>query len=157
MSFRKEKKFRVTIPDFHAFKNQLLNLGMLKLFEPRRVNSIYFDTDNLQMFFDSEEGTLPRKKIRVRWYDDKETFSFEKKISGIEGRYKTTNVLEHFTKVSEILNEQYFDPQYGIVTPTLMVSYERSYFSFRSMRITFDNRITYTTKKTDFNPYRLSG
>jgi len=62
MSFRKEKKFRVTVPDFHAFKNQLLNSGMSELFEPRRINSVYFDTGNLNMFFDSEEGTPPQKK-----------------------------------------------------------------------------------------------
>ena len=150
MSFRKEKKFRVTKLDFHAFKNQLLNLGMSELYEPRRVNSIYFDTSNLNMFFDSEEGTLPRKKIRVRWYNDERNFTLEKKISSIEGRYKTTNILKDITENGDILDEQHFDPQYGIVIPTLMVSYERSYFSFRSMRITFDDNITYTTKTTDF-------
>jgi len=150
MSFRKEKKFRVTIPDFHAFKNELLNSGMSELHEPRKINSIYFDTDNLNMFFDTEEGTLPRKKIRVRWYNNERNFTFEKKISSIEGRYKTTNTMENIIEDGEILHEQYFDPQYGIVKPTLMVSYYRSYFSFRSMRITFDDKITYKTKKTDF-------
>ena len=96
MSFRKEKKFRVTTPDFYAFKNKLLNEGMTELYEPRRINSIYFDTGNLNMFFDSEEGTLPRKKIRVRWYNDEQNFTFEKKISSIEGRFKTTKTLEQF-------------------------------------------------------------
>ena len=150
MSFRKEKKFRVTIPDFHVFKNQLLNSGMSELYKPRRINSIYFDTDNLNMFFDSEEGTLPRKKIRVRWYNDEQNFTFEKKISSIEGRYKTTNTMEDIKKDHEILNEQYFDSQYGIVRPALRVSYHRSYFSFRSMRMTFDDKITYNSKTTDF-------
>lgn len=150
MSFRKEKKFRVTTPDFYAFKNKLLNEGMTELYEPRRINSIYFDTGNLNMFFDSEEGTLPRKKIRVRWYNDEQNFTFEKKISSIEGRFKTTKTLEHINECGEIFNEQYFDPKYGIVKPTLNVSYYRSYFSFRSMRITFDDKITYKTKKTDF-------
>ena len=60
------------------------------------------------------------------------------------------NKLEHIIEDGEILNEQYFDPQYGIVKPTLKVSYYRSYFSFNSMRITFDDKITYKTKKTDF-------
>jgi SPX domain protein involved in polyphosphate accumulation len=150
MSFRKEKKFRVTIPDFYAFKNQLLNQGMSPLYKPRKINSIYFDTSNLKMFFDSEEGTVPRKKIRVRWYNEEQNFTFEKKISSIEGRYKTTNTLKHIAQDGEILDEHYFDCQYGLVIPTLMVSYERSYFIFRSMRITFDDNITYKTKKTDF-------
>jgi len=150
MSFRKEKKFRVTVRDFHAFKNELLNSAMSELYAPRWINSVYFDTGNLDMLFDSEEGTLPRKKIRVRWYNDQKNFTFEKKISSIEGRYKTTDALKHIMDDGEILTEQYFDPQYGIVKPTLQVSYYRSYFTFRSMRITFDDRITYKTKKTDF-------
>ena len=150
MSFRKEKKFRVTIPDFHALKNQLLNQGMSTLYKTRRINSIYFDTSNLNMFFDSEEGTLPRKKIRVRWYNEEQNFTLEKKTSSIEGRYKTTNKLEQILQESEILNEQYLDFQYGVVIPTLMVSYERSYFSFKSMRITFDDNIMYKFKRTGF-------
>ena len=103
------------------------------------------------MFFDSEEGTLPRKKIRVRWYNEEQTYTFEKKISSIEGRHKTANILEDITSDREILNKQYFDAQYGTVIPTLIVRYERSYFSFRSMRITFDDNITYRIKQTDFS------
>lgn len=151
MSFRKEKKFRVTIPDLHAFKTQLLNLGMSAIYEPRIINSTYFDTSSLSMFFDSEEGNVPRKKIRVRWYNDEQKYIFEKKISSIEGRHKTTDILEDIVSDSEILNKQFFDALYGSVAPTLIVRYERSYFSFRSMRITFDDNITYRTKKTDFN------
>ena len=150
MSFRKEKKFRVTISEFLTFKNQLLKQGMTPLYKPRRINSIYFDTGNLNMFFDSEEGILPRKKIRVRWYNEEQKFTFEKKISSIEGRFKTTNLLGYISQDSEILNEQYLDCQYGKVTPTLRVSYERSYFIFRSMRITFDDNIIYKNNKTNF-------
>ena len=43
------------------------------------------------MYLDSEDGCLPRKKIRVRTYpenkNDSEYF-FETKISSVEGRYK---------------------------------------------------------------------
>lgn len=150
MSFRKEKKFKVTIQDSLKFKDQLIKQGMTRLYKRRRINSIYFDTVNLNMFFDSEEGTVPRKKIRVRWYNEEKKFELEKKVSSIEGRYKTSNVIENISQESEILREQYLDSQYGKVTPTIRISYERSYFSFRSMRITFDDNITYKTYKTNF-------
>lgn len=150
MSFRKEKKFRVTNADFLAFKNLLLNQGMTTLYEPRKVNSIYFDTKALNMFFDSEEGTLPRKKIRVRWYNEEKKFKLEKKISSIEGRFKTTNVLGHISHENEILNEHYLDQQYGKVVPTLKISYMRSYFSLNFMRITVDENITYNADKPGF-------
>ena len=67
MSFRKEKKIKVTIHEYNKFKNLLFNQGMELLHAPRLISSVYFDTNNLQMFHDSEEGTLPRKKIRIRW------------------------------------------------------------------------------------------
>ena len=79
MSFRKEKKFRVTINDFNNFKVFLLQKGMKKLYEPRIIHSAYYDTKNLQTFSDSEEGTLPRKKFRVRWYNNSFEYTFEKK------------------------------------------------------------------------------
>ena len=153
MSFSKEKKFRVTIPDFLNFKDQLLKQGMICLHEPRIINSTYFDTLNFSMYNDSEEGVLPRKKIRVRWYNQEEQFTLEKKISSIEGRFKTTISLGGVSQPSEILNERYIDSQYGIVTPSLSVSYERSYFLFRSMRITFDKNIRYKSKKDSFSRF----
>ena len=44
-------------------KQSLLIKGMKPLFEKRNVNSIYFDNSNLDMFSQSEEGVLPRKKL----------------------------------------------------------------------------------------------
>ena len=80
---------------------------------------------------------------------------FENKISSIEGRYKTTKLLDEISKDHDILDKQYFDSQYGKVFPSLKVSYERSYFSFRSMRITFDHSITYQSRKSAFkNSYQ---
>ena len=90
MSFRKEFKFRVTNNDLILIKKRLLSDTMSVLYPSRRVNSIYFDTKCLKMFTESEEGTLPRKKIRLRWYNDDENKSLEKKISALEGRYKKT-------------------------------------------------------------------
>ena len=70
MTFRKEKKYRLTKYEFYKLKDILTSSGMKSLFEPRKVNSLYFDTPELAMFLDSEEGVLPRKKIRVRWYNE---------------------------------------------------------------------------------------
>ena len=88
MSFRKEKKFRLTLSDQKILKSSLLTLGMRELFPSRIINSTYFDTDHLDMYINSEEGILPRKKIRVRWYGTKKSLKKETKVSSIEGRYK---------------------------------------------------------------------
>ena len=147
MSFRKEKKFRVTLSDFYKFQDQLYQQGMVTLFEPRLITSVYFDTVDLNMFHDSEEGVLPRKKVRIRWYNDDQLFTFENKTSSIEGRFKVTSKLKNSISEKKIFTRNRLDAQYGQIKPTLKVSYRRSYFVFNEMRITFDKDICYQNLK----------
>ena len=102
------------------------------------------------MLFDSEEGTLPRKKVRVRWYNFSTKFTLEEKVSSVEGRFKAVKELKNISSQFELLREQYFDNQYGNLTPSLKVSYERSYFDLESMRITFDDKIAYQSCRSRF-------
>jgi len=147
MSFRKEKKFRLTCYDYESLKNELLLKGMTQLFAKREINSLYYDDENHSMYHDSEEGLLPRRKVRIRWYDDIKKASNEVKISSFEGRFKTSSLAHAESENS--LPQSLFDPHYGVIIPSLLVSYMREYFTFESMRITFDSDIKY------FN-YRLA-
>jgi hypothetical protein len=151
MSFRKEKKYRFTKYEFLEFKTYLTAKGLTALFEPRIISSVYFDTPNLRMFFESEEGTLPRKKIRVRSYDLKGKFTLEQKVSSVEGRFKTTNTPDNIFHESEIEDKVLFDKDYGQVTPSLTVTYQRSYYSLQSMRITCDQAIRYKSMRQNKN------
>ena len=67
MSFRKEKKFRLSKFEFDSLKNNLRLKGMKALYAKRVINSLYYDTELHSMYNDSEEGLLPRKKVRIRW------------------------------------------------------------------------------------------
>ena len=147
MSYRKEKKFRVTVSDFHKFQSHLHQQGMKTLFEPRLITSVYFDTPDLNMFNDSEEGLLPRKKVRIRWYNYDKLFTLENKTSSMEGRFKVTSNLENHISESELNTKKRMDAQYGHIQPTLKVSYKRSYYVFNKMRITFDKDICYQNLK----------
>ena len=141
MSFRKEKKFRLSKFDHDSIKNKLSLNGMQPLYAKRIINSLYYDTKLYDMFKDSEEGLLPRKKVRIRWYDDIRKANKEVKISSAEGRFKTScsaNIASEFA-----LPDSYYDLRYGMISPVLFVSYTREYFSFESMRITFDSNIQY--------------
>ena len=95
MSFRKEKKAALTHSDLIVLKEKLLSKGMKSLYPSRRINSLYFDTRGFRMFEESEEGLTPRKKIRIRWYNESSTYSLEKKISSIEGRFKETEKIPY--------------------------------------------------------------
>ena len=129
MSFRKEEKLRIN-------KNQLFNLldwvdnnGGYKLFDSRIVSSTYFDNDELRMFKDSEEGSVPRKKIRIRSYTkiphSLDSSSLEVKISSVEGRYKTRTKSFNLKKS---LNIGMLDKDYGICKPKVRVTYRRAYY-----------------------------
>ena len=74
MTFRKEKKYQLCKSEMVEVKKKLFSLGMRELFPSRIVNSCYFDTKNLSLHHDSEEGVMPRKKIRVRWYNEENNF-----------------------------------------------------------------------------------
>ena len=52
-----------------------LKKKLSKPFPDRKINSIYFDTDDLDYFKDGEEGTTPRIKVRYRWYDNDRFFN----------------------------------------------------------------------------------
>ena len=154
MSFRKEEKLRIN-------KNQLFNLldwvdnnGGYKLFDSRIVSSTYFDNDELRMFKDSEEGSVPRKKIRIRSYSRRdhtqESSSLEVKISSVEGRYKTRTNLFNLKKS---LHMGILDKDYGICKPRVRVTYKRSYIKIHNVRLTIDQDIEYiqvSNKKESF-------
>ena len=142
MTFRKEKKIKLSYYELNKIKAYLLDNGMSSLYPKRKINSQYFDTKNLKMFQDSEEGVLPRKKIRVRWYFEKKYF-LEKKISSIEGRFKQSKEINQ-NFYNDMKTVGYLDKDYGLIFPILTVSYERSYFDYKKMRITFDENIEYS-------------
>ena len=160
MSFRKEKKFRVTLSEFYRLQRLLDQQGMEELFKPRVIKSIYFDTLDLNMFKDSEEGVVPRKKVRIRCYNGGEEFILENKTSSIEGRFKVSFKLKNSHSNKELLTKNRMDTQYGHIQPTLIVSYERSYFMLNGMRITFDKNIAYqnlryANNRKYFDPERV--
>lgn len=150
MSFRKEKKFRLSKFDFDSLKNKL-RLNAMQPLHPRRViNSLYYDTEVLRMFHDSEEGLLPRKKVRIRWYDDIKQAQNEVKISGVEGRFKATSFADMASEMAFPLS--LYEPSYGVIYPSMFVSYTREYFSFKSMRVTFDSHIQYKNYRKSQKP-----
>jgi len=138
MSYRSETKFRLSYGDHYLLKSNLISSGMKLLHPGRIVNSEYYDNEKLQMFCDSEEGILPRKKVRIRWYNNSSKKKLEVKISSIEGRFKTSNDLLQNT-ISSYKRDNY----YGKIFPSVLVKYKREYYEFKDLRFTFDSSISY--------------
>tara|TARA_X000001036_G_C20468942_1_gene720689 strand:+ start:210 stop:800 length:591 start_codon:yes stop_codon:yes gene_type:complete len=155
VSFRKEYKISATRYEVFLLKNELIKKGMVELHPPRKVISNYFDTNLFQMFNDSEEGCVPRKKIRIRHYEKNlKEQNLEIKISSIEGRFKQSNPISKKC-LENLFANGYYDNFYGVCLPRVEIEYLRSYFKFSDLRVTFDSNITYKeicSEKRIFEP-----
>ena len=144
MSFRNEEKLRVASSKIFSLKNWINeNLGVI-LFPTRIINSVYFDNQDFSMYHHSIEGVVPRKKIRLRSYDKEFIFTKninkEIKISSVEGRYK---ISEKAKDPLQIMRLGIYDQNYGLCLPVLNVTYKRSYYKIKNIRLTLDEKITY--------------
>ena len=148
MSFRIEEKLLINTYQLSEFKEYLVSRGATKIFKTRKINNLYFDNDKFDMFNDSIEGCLPRKKIRLRNYEDERNF-LEIKISSTEGRYKTSNQI-NLSKTYNMKSSGLFDKDYGSCKPVLHVEYLRNYFKYDDVRVTIDSNIKYFTKYRKF-------
>ncbi len=129
-----------------------LNFKKAEILYPERlVISRYFDNNNLEMYYDTLEGLLPRKKIRLRTYNTRDfelsncSYNLEKKLTTEKKRYKSIQ-----KNVCFQTNENYhiFDKDYGLCFQTVDISYIREYFLVDSMRLTIDKDIVYKNLNT---------
>ena len=151
MSFRIEEKLYIIRENLIQFKEFLIKKSVKSIHYPREIKSLYFENMNLDLYKDSIEGLVPRKKIRIRNYPDDQDkrFYLEIKNSAIEGRYKTRKVINEkefdLKKTSGI-----YDNQYGICYPKLYVNYLREYSIIDNVRISIDTNIKYKDFKTGY-------
>ena len=151
MSFRFEEKTLFHISDYLKLKTFIFNSGSVELYPKRKISSLYFDNHENNMYLDSEDGCLPRKKIRIRTYpenkNDSEYF-FETKISSVEGRYKIVNKINKIN-YRNLQQKGFFDNIYGMCYPKIRILYFREYFSLFNQRITLDQDIQYKCFKSN--------
>ena len=144
MSFRIEEKLLINKKQILEFKDFLFKKHAKQLFPPRKIQSLYFENFIDEMYKDSLEGTVPRKKIRVRNYphDKNKTLYLEMKISSADGRYKTRNIIDK-NKFVDIKKLGIYDSQYGVCRPLLYVIYNREYYRIDDVRISVDEDIEF--------------
>jgi len=144
MSFRIEEKLAIDHNQLIDFKTFLANKTVKQIYQRRKIESLYFDNRNYEMYYDSLEGLVPRKKIRIRNYpgSDDNSLYLEIKISSVEGRFKTRKIIDS-NKFNYIKTNGISDSQYGLCKPCLYVVYDRDYFKMGDVRISIDNNISY--------------
>ena len=158
MSFRTEEKLYIKPENLIQFQEFLVKKSVKKIHHPRTIESLYFDNYNLDMHTDSEEGIVPRKKIRIRTYpnDNDSKIYLEIKNSSVEGRFKTRKIINNQNFI-DYKSLGIFDNQYGICSPKLYVKYVREYFILNDVRISIDKSIQYKDYRTSltFNDNKI--
>jgi hypothetical protein len=144
VSFRIEEKILVEKNQTIEFKKLYHKKSLKKLYDSRVIKSLYFENTNNEMYKDSIEGCLPRKKIRVRSYPNSKSRSFflEKKISSVEGRFKKKTEINEID-FKKLIKYGYHDNDYGFCKPLIYVEYLRHYYLINNARLTHDENIKY--------------
>lgn len=128
-----------------------------KIFPDRIVESIYFDTKDLQFFSLSEEGVTPRFKIRLRGYNNEKPSNLE--IKKTKNYHREKIVLKNFQFNSFELHKTLKSMGINnIVDQKIRVKYLRSYYEFKDLgRITMDENIEFFNPSKEFrNPKKIN-
>ena len=178
---RKEIKYKVFYKDIGRLYSWLINSPFKKSFEKRHVNSLYYDTPNLDFAYDNISGVSKRIKIRARWYtknhdnffdsfsNEKQSFNFEikRKNNNLSDKIVIPNIYfnnkDSLLKRKKDLKEKLFSEisNYSelckiIIDDIIFIGYDREYyenFASSKIRLTLDKNI-FCTKSQIFSGFK---
>ncbi len=127
-----------------------------EIYQQRFVNSIYFDSFNMQNYFDNVDGFSERMKIRIRWYGnlfgtiEKPILEFKVK-HGFLGKKESSplkqfSIYENFNsaEIMDVIKKSdlpaNFTSKAITSKPTILIRYCRKYYQSAdgNYRITID-------------------
>lgn len=161
--FRHEYKYIID-----AKQEQILRIKASGLMEPDkhardtgeyRITSLYFDDMSNSCFYENEDGTDPRSKFRVRYYNNNsEYLRLEKKskkngmtlkescqITSEECRVLMRGEIPFVTgKTEETAARLFSEMRLRKLRPKVIVTYDRIPFVYKAgnVRVTFDTNLT---------------
>lgn len=115
------------------------DLKLTKEFQDRDITSIYYDTNSFKYYNDSEEGLTPRKKVRVRYYNNllnSKNLEIKYTLPTYRNKITFNNIKENL--IGEYLKEINISED---IKPKILVSYTRKYFKNRKGRFNIDYNI----------------
>lgn len=142
-TLRQEKKYELELERVLDFEKELIFEGFYINHLPNQINNIYFDSQSLQSANENIEGFENRMKYRIRWYNNSNQFSLEKKIKNSSSGYKekvslnSKDLEEAITKTRNLTK----------LEPSIRNTYFRKYFIRKEVRITIDTHIKFYLPK----------
>lgn len=162
--FRNEHKYFCNEKDLAILQSKLEDICGLDSHAEHgcyHIRSLYFDTWNLQYYYENENGTDPREKWRIRMYNGdasllmleckrKEKGMTEKRSCRMS-KEDVTAILQGewkpvLSEVPELQREFYTKMQIKGLMPSVIVEYERVpyVYDIGNVRITFDKYLSYS-------------
>lgn len=138
MEIRKEYKFLFSNTELLEFFNYFDN-GLDVIFPKRKISSLYFDTIDFKLFKNSQLNDVDKFKLRFRKYDNEKLIFQEEKINSKYGKFKNTK-LSKYKNFDEINS---FTFKNLLLDKSLKITYYRSYFQFKNVRITVDRNLSF--------------
>ena len=157
---RIENKYIINGRDsYNKFIKFIFLNNFKEIFSKRKINSVYFDYNNLSLFDYSEEGLASKDKIRLRFYGTALDFTkanLEIKTSNAYSKVKFTSKFESKDNTNnnkiKIIKQNILSKK---LIPTVKVTYERRYFFSKKFgRLTLDENIFY--EKANWKKYPFS-
>tara|TARA_B100001059_G_scaffold56775_1_gene51856 strand:+ start:36909 stop:37550 length:642 start_codon:yes stop_codon:yes gene_type:complete len=161
MQFRYEVKVPFRKDKIHYINGWIKKLPLINRPYPNRtINSLYYDTPFLKCANDNLIGISRRFKFRVRSYNNKNNYSFEikEKQSSLGTKYRCR--LQNFNLLSKTISSKNFNDNKLFyikhisnhkLLPILEVNYLRSYYVFKNIRLTIDQKINYKDIRFNHN------
>jgi len=142
ISPRYERKLRINRNIEEILITRIYSIGFMEEYPSRRVNSIYFDTENLDFAIDNIEGNRDRLKIRTRWYGENNKHYLKCLEYKIKDGFLGYKYSKNYTE-NDINIEEYIQKSIRLnVGRKLYTFYNRSYFkNIFGIRITIDKNI----------------
>lgn len=162
-NLRCERKFLISDLSRQEIEEVILLHPALfrEIYNERFINNIYFDDLDFLSFYENQNGTTPRKKVRVRWYGNltgeiKKPVLEVKRKSGIVGKkdshtfpdFAFENFFsrpQNFKQIRTTSSHKDFISELDFLEPTLINRYYRKYFlsADTNFRITLDSNINF--------------
>ena len=165
---RYEKKYLLDGRQYEELLEKMKGRIRADKFFASDINSIYYDTDKLQLIRRSVEKPEYKEKLRIRSYreagpDDEVYVEFKKKLDGIVYKRRTkgrcAELLEdigrcHFADEQIGKEISYALSYYPPLRPAIYIGCKRNSYvaeDDRRLRLTFDKDIRYRLKKLSLN------
>ncbi len=147
-----QKRYEIKFMISEREKSNFLRQNNLSnLFPDRIVESIYYDTKDLDFFNMSEEGVTPRTKVRVRGYNNGKLNNLE--IKTTQNYHREKIVIKDIKVDHHSLHDNLKKVGISkIVYQKLRVKYLRSYYLLNGVgRITMDRDIEFLSPDVNFH------